>query len=254
MTDFQFPSRHHQVQEASSEAERTALMEQRDIELEDFLARMADRMVPSGTICATIATTAPTGWLLDNQAIAGCDTKYPGLWAAAPAGWKSGIGTTNTLTIPNFANRTLLFSTATPGALAGSMTHNLTAAQLAAHQHRYDHQHYDDHTHSTGNENANHAHGFSIGTLIAGPYNDSNISSGHGGVGAGTYGGATDGINANHQHGTYGQSIGANTYTVDGTYGAGAAKTYYDGYVTAGTSAAVDHTPAHVTVRAIIKT
>lgn len=58
--------------------------------------------VPAGVILMWAFSTVPTGYLLcDGSAIANASTLYPNLWAASPAGWKSGT----TLTVPDLRGR-----------------------------------------------------------------------------------------------------------------------------------------------------
>lgn len=60
-------------------------------------------VVPAGTPLMWLFPTLPSGGLvwIEGQAILNCNTTYPALWAAAPAGWKSGT----TLNMPNMRGR-----------------------------------------------------------------------------------------------------------------------------------------------------
>jgi microcystin-dependent protein len=96
---------------------------------------------PAGTVVATIASSAPDGWLLlDGTAHTNADTLYPDLWAVAPAAWKSGT----TLTLVDARGRTIIgagagtgLTSRTLGDLVGVESVTLTSAQsgVPAHTH-----------------------------------------------------------------------------------------------------------------------
>lgn len=123
-----------------------------------LLAKLADevanRLVPAGTISATIRNTADTGWLLMGQTISNADTLYPALWAVAPAAWKN--TSTGALSLPSMANKYLSGkdSVETLGAEGGSNTKSLSQTNLPKHAHTIHHGHGNtfalsqtDHTH-----------------------------------------------------------------------------------------------------------
>lgn len=100
--------------------------------------------VESGVSAIWFFSTIPTGWLaLEGQVITGADVLYPGLWAAADAGWKSGT----TLTLPNMKGKFVVHQDGTQtefdvlGETGGSKTTTLAATNLPAHQHAIDHDH-----------------------------------------------------------------------------------------------------------------
>ncbi len=100
---------------------------------------------PAGTPLMWLFPTLPSGgWIwIEGQSILNCDTTYPNLWAAAPAGWKSGT----TLIMPNMRGKMPIMQdtgqTEFDALLetGGSKTTTLTATNLPAHQHAIDHDH-----------------------------------------------------------------------------------------------------------------
>lgn len=87
---------------------------------------------PPGTIRATLKTTADPGWLLFNQTIVNCATLYPALWAALPAGMKSG----SDAVLPSMDRITLMGAgTTTIGAIGGGNSKTLVTNNLPAHNH-----------------------------------------------------------------------------------------------------------------------
>lgn len=85
---------------------------------------------PTGTIRATIAAAADTGWLmLNGVAYNPGNTLYPALWAIAPSSWRSGT----TLTLPDATGRTLLGGVL--GQLGGANSRIITAANMPSHAH-----------------------------------------------------------------------------------------------------------------------
>lgn len=75
------------------------------IALADLASAVQALLVPSGTISATIAASAPTGWLLLNgSTVVGGSVTYPGLWAVAPAAWKVGAD----LVLPDWRGRAII--------------------------------------------------------------------------------------------------------------------------------------------------
>lgn len=103
---------------------------------------VVNKLLPAGTIAATIKSSADTGWLLLNGAtVASADSTYPALWAVAPASWKSG----SSLVLPDMAN-TMLFGqgTTTLGASGGSNTKTIATTNLPSHSHTINHGHAND--------------------------------------------------------------------------------------------------------------
>lgn len=153
--------------------EAFAAMQQRLYDMERLLSS-ASAGVPAGEIRATIAATAPAGWLIcTGQALASADALYPALWSVAPAAWKSGT----TLTLPDLRGRTLFGAGGgvytTLGTAAGANSKTISAANLPPHSHDLA-----NHTHSgtTGGFSTNHFHQESAnngndGWLKRGAYN-----------------------------------------------------------------------------------
>jgi len=108
-----------------------------------------------GDLKPTVASVAPDGWLLLNgSSIANGDTLYPGLWAVAPASWKSGTN----LVLPNMSGRTVLGG-GTTGAVGGANSRTLTIANLPSHDHAMAHTHSIAHDHSASTTSAGgHTH------------------------------------------------------------------------------------------------
>ena len=235
-----------------------------------------------GDIKQTVATVAEEGWLFFGQSILNADTLYPALWAVAPASWKSGTS----LTLPVLTDR-VLREGVTVGDLAGSDSTTLTIANLPSHDHSINHGHADTlaapaHTHTLPNHVHTMAHTHSIDpppttTSTTGAHAHTQRINGFAAVGAtGNLGGnaannANGGATASagdHEHTvniasfTSGGSSAANTgnpTTLPASGGASA--TALTGSVTnhtgvsgpTGSGTAVNHTPAHMTVRTMIK-
>lgn len=102
-------------------------------------------VVPAGTPLMWLFPTLPSGgWVwIEGQAIINCNTTYPDLWAAAPAGWKSGT----TLNMPNMRGRIpIMQDTAqtefdTLLETGGAKSTTLAKANLPTHIHTNDHDH-----------------------------------------------------------------------------------------------------------------
>jgi microcystin-dependent protein len=111
-------------------------------------AAVVSKLVPAGTIVATVATAADTGWLLlDGSTVAGAQSSYPALWAVAPTSWKSG----SNLVLPSMADRVLAGQSATAlGASDGANTVTIGTTNLPTHVHSLN-----NHAHSLNN----HTHG-----------------------------------------------------------------------------------------------
>lgn len=96
---------------------------------------------PAGTIVASIAATAPSGWfILDGSTITNGQNTQPALWAVIPAGWKSGAN----IVLPDARGRTIVGAGTGSGLTArtlnstfGAETVTLSAAEsgLPAHNH-----------------------------------------------------------------------------------------------------------------------
>jgi len=103
------------------------------IALADLAAAVQALLVPSGTISATIAASAPTGWLLLNGGtIVGGSATYPGLWAVAPAAWKVGAD----LVLPDWRGRAIIGA----GAGAGLTNRVLNSVGGSENLQQHDHQ------------------------------------------------------------------------------------------------------------------
>ena len=117
---------------------------------QDVEDAILDTGTPAGTIRSTINVVADPGWELGNQTIVGCQTLYPALWAASPAGMKSG----SDLVIPNLAELSMIGagSFASLGQVAGANTQSIIEANLPSHDHSlgsHDHS-LGSHTHAGG--------------------------------------------------------------------------------------------------------
>jgi microcystin-dependent protein len=129
-------------------------------------AAVVSKLLPAGTIAATIKSSADTGWLLlDGSTVTGAQSTYPALWAVAPAAWKSG----SNLVLPTMANKYLSGkdSGETLGAEGGSNTKSLSATNLPKHTHTLSaHTHtMNDHVHSL----SDHTHSLSSHTHDTNP-------------------------------------------------------------------------------------
>jgi microcystin-dependent protein len=226
----------------------------------------------SGDIKASIATSL-TGWLqLNGATVLNAQTLYPGLWAVAPAAWKSGTS----LLLPNMSGR-VLEGGGTLGATGGAMTHTLVEANLASHDHTMAHTHTIDMGASSGfvsgGQSVSHTHTFSdtsSSTSAAGAHShnitvrENPVSGSAGEIGLSNAGGTlsvkvTD-TEAAHTHtvavsGTTGGASVSHTHTIDHNHpaftsgGSSAANTGLGGSGTA-----VNHEPAHLRVNYFIKT
>lgn len=108
---------------------------------------VATPTLPAGFVGATIASSAPSGWVFHNQTISNCNTLYPYLWAAAPASWKSGTS----LIIPNLTDKVLVQQGTTAlGATGGSSSVTIASANLPPHVHDMTHTHANGTTDTTG--------------------------------------------------------------------------------------------------------
>lgn len=114
---------------------------------------------PTGTFILGGWTTDPSGYLLlDGRTITNGWTTYAALGAIFPA-WRSGAN----LILPNALGAVPMVVT-TPGAVTGSMTQTLVAANLPTHIHTIP-----DHTHTTPNHfhSISHGHSASSGYVSA---------------------------------------------------------------------------------------
>ena len=94
----------------------------------------------TGTILPTVATSAPTGWLLcDGSAVSRTD--YSNLFALVGTTFGAGNGST-TFNVPDLRGRSIIgvgtgsgLSARTRGQTGGTETHQLATGELPAHQH-----------------------------------------------------------------------------------------------------------------------
>ena len=139
---------------------------------------------PAGTISATVAAAAPSGWLfLEGQTIASASTTYPILWSVLPAAWKSGTS----LVLPDWRGRYMASYKAADtnfGTLGSTVTGATTiaSANLPTHVHDIGHGHGTAttttvdiaHTHSVP------VHGHTASTANGGAAHTHDIGHGHG--------------------------------------------------------------------------
>lgn len=216
---------------------------------------LSNLLVPAGTVAFTIASSAPTGWLFHDQAVAGCDSTYPDLWSKAPAGWKSGT----TLNIPDLTDMAIMQAgTTVLGATGGANSVTIAETNLPAHTHSINH----DHAAVTSGAGSAHTHSFSGTTSSDGshthePYDTSTdfVSQVAGG---GSVFASGSGVSVAAAGTT--ASSGAHTHTVSGTTGSEGVHTHSvdvanhtgsSGSVGSGTALAT--TPAHVAFNIMIK-
>jgi microcystin-dependent protein len=124
-----------------------------------------DLFMPAGVITQYVGTAAPAGWrLCDGGEYNAADATYARLWAA--------IGTTyggsgiNAFRVPDLRGRVPVGYGAGAGLTArtlndkaGTETHALTIAELAAHTHGIDHDHG---SQDTQGDSAEHTHGINL--------------------------------------------------------------------------------------------
>lgn len=124
------------------------------VTVEKLASAVVERLVPAGTVVATVKATADSGWLLlDGSTVTGAQSSYPALWNVAPNAWKSG----SNLVLPNMADRVLSGSGVTAlGATGGSNTVTIGTANLPPHVHSLN-----NHTHSLNSHthSVTHDHG-----------------------------------------------------------------------------------------------
>jgi microcystin-dependent protein len=124
------------------------------VTLDKLATEVINRLVPAGTVRATIASAADDGWVLHDQTIVDCETLYPDLWAAAPAGWKTG----SDLDIPDLTDLVLSGAgTTTLGEIGGVVGDSitLTDANMPTHDHSINHDHA---SVTSGGQSATHSH------------------------------------------------------------------------------------------------
>ena len=126
------------------------------ITLADLATALQNLLVPAGTVAATAASTAPSGWFFFNQTIANAQSLYPSAWSAVPAIWKSG----SSIVLPNVDDATIAqFAATALGVVAGSNTTVITASNLPLHVHGMGHGHTTGgNTGTTGDQNQSHYH------------------------------------------------------------------------------------------------
>jgi microcystin-dependent protein len=204
-----------------------------------------------GDIKATIATTAPTGWLmLDGQSIINANALVPNLWAVAPAAWKVG----STLNLPNAADCTLMAG-GTLGSIGGANSRTLVIANLPVHAHTIAHTHEHPHTHTiahnhTASTSTDPEHNHVVPRRLGATGGGDGVAAAAGAlVGGNTF--TTNGANAHgHTVSVGGSSAGSSGQPSDAT--TGGASTGNSG--NAGSGTALDTTPKHLRVNYIIKT
>ena len=139
------------------------------VTVEKLASAVVQRLVPAGTVVATVSASADSGWLLlDGSTVTGAQSSYPALWAVAPNTWKSG----SNLVLPNMADRVLSGSGATTlGATGGANTVTIGTANLPIHQHTIDHGH----SHTISADQSAHSHTVDPGpiTVTSGGPSDS---------------------------------------------------------------------------------
>ena len=122
------------------------------VTVEKLASAVVNRLVPAGTVVATVSASADAGWLLlDGSTVIGAQSSYPALWTVAPNTWKSG----SNLVLPDMADHVLSGSGATTlGATGGANTVTIGTANLPVHTHSINHGHANtfaashDHTHA----------------------------------------------------------------------------------------------------------
>lgn len=183
-------------------------------------AAVANKLIPAGTISATIRSTADTGYLLlDGSTVASADSTYPALWAVVPASWQSGTS----LVLPDMSDKMLFGQTTTTlGATGGANSKTIASSNLPTHTHTVSaHTHSIDHDHgalTTASGGAAHTHSFSATTASGGGHShefDDRINT--------TASGSTGEPMRSNNTGTDGTqpttSAGAHTHTLSGTTG-----------------------------------
>ena len=119
---------------------------------------VVSKLLPAGTIAATIKSSADTGWLLlDGSTVASADSTYPALWAVVPASWQAGTS----LVLPDMSDKMLFGqSTTTLGATGGANSKTIAEANLPTHTHTITHGHANtfqlsqtSHTHTVNPDN-----------------------------------------------------------------------------------------------------
>jgi microcystin-dependent protein len=173
-------------------------------------------------------TFAPTGWLVcDGRSVLRAD--YPQLYTAIGTRHGQGAVPGTTFALPNLVGRLAMGANETTmpiGTQVGARTIKITANQMPSHRHDLaSHQHAISHEHAggtSGNENADHEHGFSVGggghehfysqpsarSVVGTPSPAATVSNyafvsaqtAGGGGGGHSHSGGTGGINRNHQH------------------------------------------------------
>lgn len=114
----------------------------------ELASAVVSKLLPAGTIAATIKSSADTGWLLlDGSTVTGAQSTYPALWAVVPVSWQSGTS----LVLPDMSDKMLFGqSTTSLGASGGANSKTIASANLPTHVHTLSsHTHtMNDHVHS----------------------------------------------------------------------------------------------------------
>ena len=197
--------------------------------------------VEPGRIKATVSTVVPVDWLAFGQTVAGAQTLYPELWAAVPVAWQSGAD----LVLPAATDCALLGG-GTLGAVGGSNSLTLAAANLPAHAHTLAHTHSIAHDHAsfnvtgTTNSAGAHDHVFQQDNVVG---TATNIARGV----ATAWNGSPFIAAGAHDHNV---DISINPPAFTGTSGASSAPNTGN----AGSGTPFDTTPRHLRVNWVIKT
>ena len=182
------------------------------VTVEKLASAVVNRLVPAGTVVATVSASADAGWLLlDGSTVTGAEASYPALWTVAPASWKSG----SNLVLPDMADRVLSGSGATTlGATGGANTVTIGTANLPVHQHTIDHGH----GHTITADQAQHRHSVDpSGTVLISDPGHSHTSGVVIRTNSGTFGGAASGHGAGATTDAASANIGTSTTGITAT-------------------------------------
>lgn len=109
------------------------------IAIQAQLAALTNTSIPTGTISAYSAATAPTGYLICDGSAKSRDT-YPTLFAIIGTSYGIGDGST-TFNLPNLSGKVIIGVSTSPshslGTSAGEESHTLTAAEAGSYAHTH---------------------------------------------------------------------------------------------------------------------
>lgn len=133
------------------------------------VASIANKLVPAGTVHATVGATADIGYLLiDGSTVVNAQTIHPAMWLRIPASWKVGAD----MVMPDWRSRMLVMddsgATFTLGGTAGSMAKTIASGNLPRHTHTMDHAHSA--SGSSSGINLAHNHSYSTTTSTDGSH------------------------------------------------------------------------------------